>query len=142
MKMSKDEIQNILTQIEHESTCIRRKVGAFLIDEEGHIEKAYNGNLEKPCSKGTCLRDKLKISHGVTHSLCYGIHAEIRLILKCLEKGMDLKNASVYCTYSPCVDCATVLAMYKIKAFYYLYEYPDNRYVAIFKKEDIKYGLL
>lgn len=142
MSISKDEIKAILMEIGQESTCVRRKVGAILVDKKGYIVKAYNGNLLKPCTRDECLRYKLKIKPGITHSLCYGIHAEIRLVLNCLEAGIDIKGATIYCTYSPCVDCAAVLATYGIKAFYFLYEYPDNKYVSIFRQANIEFGLI
>lgn len=142
MNLEKKDICIILTQLEEQSPCIRRKIGALLISKDEKIEKAYNGNLEKPCYKYFCIREKLKMKTGTIHSLCFGIHAEMRLVLNCIENGINLKDAVVYCTYSPCIDCATVLAMYKIKAFYYLFEYPDDGYISVFDNAGIKYGLI
>lgn len=142
MILGKKDIRIILAQLEEQSPCIRRRIGAFLISKEGKIVKAYNGNLEKPCNKNFCLREKMKVKSGVVHSLCFGIHAEIRLILHCLENGTDLKDSVVYCTFSPCIDCATVLATYEIKAFYFLFKYPDDRYISVFDNAGIKYGLI
>ncbi|MCD8014450.1 MAG: hypothetical protein LUG99_14990 [Lachnospiraceae bacterium] len=138
--MPGDIIQKLLLQSEQESKCMRRRVGAVLVSRDGRIEAAYNGNTENPCVKGECIRNRLQIEPGTAHSLCLGIHAEMRLLLTCLENGTEIEDAMIFCSYSPCVDCATILARYKIHGFFFQNEYADKKFLDIFKAANITCG--
>lgn len=138
--MMLDIIIDTLQSEANKSTCIRRKVSALLVSDDKIIVRAHNGNSINPCSKDSCIRNKLRALPGTSHSLCYGIHAEINLILCCLAQDINITNSIIYCTHSPCIDCATVISAYNLKCFYYLYDYPDKRFMQIFETANISYG--
>lgn len=55
-------------------------------------------------SNGNCIRS---------------IHAEANLIAWCAREGITLKGATLWCTYSPCYNCAKLIANLGIGQFVY-----------------------
>lgn len=98
------------------STCLRRKVGAILVQEHSIKGTAYNGAPSgiKGCSEaGECM---VHDGHCVRT-----VHAETNLILQ--TDADDRKGATVYCTDRPCWGCALVLANSGVKKIYYVRPY-------------------
>lgn len=136
LSLTKENVLNILDSESLLSNCSRRKVSCFLVTQKGEIVKGHNGRIGKECRE-PCLRNILNIGAGTYHSVCYGIHAEVDMIKNCLSLGYDVRGAHVYSTYTPCSDCASLLAQYKINTFSYLYSYPDSTYLELFKRAGI-----
>lgn len=53
------------------------------------------------------------------------LHAEQNLLCKVAKSTDSLENADVYCTHSPCPDCAKLLAQSGIRSFTYINDYRD-----------------
>lgn len=139
--MKREDMKYIkqVEKISKQSNCIRRKVGAIMVQNETVISEACNGN---PSKCRTCIRNEVKIQPGVFHNICYGIHAEMRMLQLAKSKSFDIKNAVVYCTHSPCRNCAQALVNTGIRKFIYMYEYPDNSFKSIFKQAGVEYKKL
>lgn len=56
-----------------------------------------------------------------------------------MEHSIETRAAAVYCTHSPCCECAAALADAGIAEFIYLHEYPDPAFMSNFEKSDILY---
>lgn len=126
-------IRSVLREAK-KSPCQRRKVGAILVKEGQILLHACNGNI-LPCC--VCIRNQKHIQVGTHHMSCNGIHAEKRLLQYAYAHSIDTKSAIIYCTHSPCQNCAIALVNAGIYEFVYLYEYPDLAFKTLFKKNNI-----
>ena len=108
-----DYFLQIVDIIKERSTCIRRKVGAVIVKDRRILTTGYNGAASgvKDCLKLGCLRDKLRIPSGTRHEICRAIHAEQNAIIQAGLHGISIKGATMYCTHSPCILCAKMLAL-------------------------------
>lgn len=89
---------------------VRFKLGAVLVKKGKIILSSYN--IRKTHPKFGCGR--------------YGtLHAESRLILKAINKGIDVHSCSVYVyrkdnrNSKPCKDCEKILKKFKVKKVCY-----------------------
>jgi len=120
------------------ATCLRRQVGAVIIKDKRIISTGYNGAPSgmKHCLELGCLRDKLKIPSGTKHEICRGVHAEQNALL--FAKGVDLTDASLYCTNQPCVVCAKLIIQSGITEVIYRDPYPDKLALQMFQDAKVK----
>ena len=139
---------------ERHSTCARIKVGALLVKDGRIISTGYNGTPAK--SKHECctyfpamwakktpgVNDKFfdawKLDEWLSSaefkdlhrqfSIDYEIHAEMNCIAYAARQGMHIDGSTLYCTFSPCINCAKLIIASGIKEFYYrhLYERKDD----------------
>jgi len=58
--------------------------------------------------------------------LCRGAHAETNGIANASAEGVNLSGSTVYCTFSPCFDCAKVLVNLGVVEFVYAGDYPEK----------------
>jgi dCMP deaminase len=54
------------------------------------------------------------------------LHAEHNLIAKLAQSHESSKDAVIFCTVSPCIECAKLIQSAGIKKFYYIDEYRSN----------------
>ena len=112
---------NIAEVVASRSNCSRRQVAAVIVKDQRIISTGYNGTPRgiKNCFEGGCPR-----SESGTHSgsnLGNGIcnHAEENAIIQAAYHGVSVKNAILYCTYSPCLLCAKMIINAGIKEVIY-----------------------
>ncbi len=148
------EIEAIMTMAyanSQRSSCLKRKVGAVIVDGEGNIfSSGYNEvpPLEKPCKNecGQCYRSKFK--NEIEDALqdagiltepkkvimkkikvlekCRALHAEENAILNVARFGSAsaIKNGTLYTTTYPCNLCANKIAKVGLRKVIYLEPYP------------------
>ena len=105
------------------STCGRRRVGAIITDEQGHVlSMGYNGVpsgiehcLDFPC-------EGIDDRSGDT-SRCLAVHAEQNAIVQCHR--LDLAWV-IYTTSFPCFTCAKLIANTKIQRVVYRETYAET----------------
>ena len=88
------------------SYCQRRKVGALLVKDKMIISDGYNGTpqgFENVCED----------EDGNTKS--YVLHAEANAITKVAQSSNSSKDATLYVTTSPCIECAKLIIQSGIK---------------------------
>jgi len=93
------------------STCLRRQVGAVLVKDKKILATGYNGapsRLEH-CLEIGCLREKQGIPSGERHELCRGLHAEQNAIIQAAYHGVEIREATLYCTNHPCIICSKMI---------------------------------
>jgi len=124
------------------STCLRHHVGAVIVREKRILTTGYNGAASgtKDCLELGCLRNELNIPSGTRHEICRAIHAEQNAIIQAGTHGINIKGATIYCTHSPCILCAKMLANAGIKKFVMCLEYPDESYKNLFTEAGIEYA--
>ncbi len=122
------------------STCLRRKVGAILVQERRILCTGYNGaphNLPH-CSVVGCLRERMGIRSGERIEICRGIHAEQNTLVQAATFGIKVSGATLYCTHSPCITCAKMLINAGIKEFVIANEYSDSLAQELLKEAKVK----
>jgi len=109
------------------STCLRRAVGALIIKDKRILATGYNGAPSgiRHCGEVGCLRETMKIESGQRHELCRGIHAEQNAIIQAAYHGVQIKDATLYCTNLPCSICTKMIINAGIKKIYFQEGYAD-----------------
>ncbi|MFC1990604.1 cytidine/deoxycytidylate deaminase family protein [Chloroflexota bacterium] len=130
----------IASVVAERSTCHRHHVGAVAAGNKHILATGYNGapSGTKDCLELGCLRDELGIPSGTRHEICRGIHAEQNVIIQASLHGVSLEGSTIYCTHTPCILCAKMLANAKIKRFVSFGSYNDNEFVKLFQEVAIE----
>jgi len=122
------------------STCLRRAVGAVIVNHHRILATGYNGAPSgiRHCDKTGCMRRNLQVPSGERHELCRGVHAEQNAIIQAALYGVRVGGASIYCTNEPCSICAKMIINAGIKQVYYWAEYPDQMARDMFDEAGVK----
>ncbi len=79
------------------------KIGAVLVNNDSNtiVASSYND----------FIRDStiLKLPKSRPNKYEYIVHAEQNLIFNCLRYGISMKDCSLFCTLSPCLNCIRAL---------------------------------
>lgn len=104
--------------VQRRSTCLRLQVGAVLLREGRMIAVGYNG---APTGIPHCTPDIC----GPDISCTRTIHAEANCIAFAAKHGIATGETAMWCTDSPCIDCAKLLINAGVAQIIYLREYRD-----------------
>lgn len=110
------------------SYCQRRKVGALLVKDKMIISDGYNGT---PSGFENVCEDE----HNVTKD--YVLHAEANAITKVAKSNNNSQGATLYCTASPCIECAKLIIQSGIKRVVYSEKYRNNLGLSLLEKAQI-----
>ena len=127
------------------STCLRRNVGAVIVQEKHIVATGYNGaprGLAHCGERGGCLRQKLGIPSGQKHELCRALHAEQNAIIQAATLGQSIEGATIYITHQPCIICAKMIINAGIKKIVVKEGYPDEMSVDILEEAGLKIVML
>jgi dCMP deaminase len=130
----------IASVVAERSTCRRHHVGALAVKDKHILATGYNGAAAglKDCLELGCLRDEKEIPSGTMQEICRAIHAEQNVIIQASLHGISLEGASIYCTHTPCILCAKMLANARIARFVSSGKYSDDTFINLFKEAGIK----
>lgn len=81
---------DIAKSVSERSTCLKRKYGAVIVNNDEIISTGYNGNprgLFNCCERGICKRLNKPHNSG-DYSDCYSVHAEQNAIISASRKDM------------------------------------------------------
>lgn len=111
------------------STCLRRKVGAKIVDGDfRHVSEGYNGApKDMPhCSTRGCQRERLGIPSGQRQEICWAVHAEANAIE--WARTTDVSSCTLYVSCTPCSFCARLIVAspLDIRRIVYGEGYPDE----------------
>ena len=146
MRPSKDRMWlNICKELSTQSTCIRKAVGAVLVDNNGHIlSTGWNGvahdlphcneELHSYVRDSEYLQEARVTTYpnacaGAHHDsgqgleICEAIHAEQNALLQCADVQ---KIHTVYVTVSPCRHCMKIIMNTSAKRVVFLSEYSQS----------------
>ncbi len=111
------------------SYCKRRQVGALIVKDKMIISDGYNGTpsgFENNCED----------ENNVTHS--YVLHAEANAITKIACSNNSSKDATLYVTASPCIECAKLIIQSGIKRLVYSEKYRLDDGVRLLERAGIE----
>ena len=116
---------NIARQVATRSTCDRKHVGAVIVREKTILSTGYNGSI-----RGMPHCDE--VGHEMEGGHCVAtIHAEANAIIQAARNGVNISNAEMYTTASPCWNCFKLIANCGIRRIYYGEFYRDERSLKI-----------
>ena len=102
---------DIAQMVAARSNCSRRQVAAVLVRDSRIISTGYNGTPRgvRNCSDGGCPRCSSDAPSGHALHECLCSHAEENSIVQAACYGIAVKGATLYTTYSPCLQCAKMI---------------------------------
>ncbi len=124
-RISRDEYyMNLAVDVTRRSTCLRRQIGALVVNGDVIISTGYNGNPRgmPHCEEIGCIRDELNIPSGERTEICTGVHAEMNALI---FAGKDARGGTLYTTIVPCSSCAKMIINAGLTRVVYCEGYPD-----------------
>lgn len=137
--ISKDKyflyIAGVLSQ---QSKCCSKKVGSLIVKDTAIISSGVNGTktgrdncvdhsttmgwLEEDENGNLYLPEKNRHMHSEWSSI-YEYHAEQNTIDSAIKNNIDINGATLYCTHSPCMECAKRISNSGINKLVYMVDY-------------------
>jgi dCMP deaminase len=116
------------------SNCVTRHIGAVIVKDNRQIATGYNGTPSgiKNCFEGGCprctARMRGEIMSGKDLERCLCTHAEANAIMQCALFGNagSTRGASLYSTFTPCIECSKMAISVGIRKIIVLAEYPEE----------------
>ena len=128
------------------STCLRRQVGAVIVQDKHIIATGYNGAPRgiAHCGEreGGCLRKELGVPSGEKHELCRALHAEQNAIIQAATLGQSVEGGTIYITHQPCAICAKMIINAGIQRIVVKEGYPDELAVEILREAGLRIVML
>lgn len=109
------------------STCLRRRYGAVIVNNDEIVSTGYNGapRGETNCiDTGYCEREKLNVPKGERYELCVAVHAEQNAVISAARSEMQGATIYIvgkevatgkYANPAPCLICRRMLINAGIK---------------------------
>jgi dCMP deaminase len=117
---------NIARMVASRSNCVKRKVGTVVTRDRRIISTGYNGTPRgtKNCNEGGCPRCNSFAPGGTKLDECLCSHGEENAITQAAYHGVSLINATLYTTFSPCLQCTKLIINAGIGEVVYNADYP------------------
>lgn len=113
------------------STAERLKCGAALAtpDNSRIIMCGYNGTLsglDNSCEEDFITKEEV-------------VHAEQNVLMACAKLGISTDGCVLYCTHSPCIDCAKLIATAGISRVYFNSYYRRQEGLELLQRAGVQY---
>lgn len=112
---------NMAKELSTLSKAERGKVGAIIVKENHIIAEGYNGT---PMGFDNSCEYYDHVGH--YHTKPEVLHAESNAITKLARSTQSSDGATLYCTLSPCFDCAKIIIQAGIKRVVYSEKYRSH----------------
>jgi dCMP deaminase len=119
---------NIAKVVASRSNCMKRKVAAIIVRDKRVISTGYNGTPRgtRNCNEGGCPRCNNLAVSGTALDECLCSHGEENAIVQASYHGVSLKDAIIYTTFAPCLQCSKMIINSGISEVIYNTDYPLN----------------
>ena len=119
---------NIAKVVASRSNCMKRKVAAIIVKDKRVVSTGYNGTPRGTpnCNEGGCPRCNNLALSGTALDECLCSHGEENAIVQASYHGVSLKDAMIYSTFAPCLQCAKMIINSGIREVIYNMDYPLN----------------
>lgn len=160
-RISRDEMFSKICQVvAQRSTCWRSQVGALIVKDGRIVSMGYNGPvsgmpacIQKPSlwdgvglivlGPGQLDPERQEDRRKMKERVCMGpgctrsLHAETNAIAFAARAGVSVEGCTMYCSMSPCINCAKVIVNSGIRELRYLEEYRDTSGLDLLKRAGI-----
>ena len=132
----------------------RKKVGCLIVKDEQIISDGYNGTpsgFNNDCEEVFYTCDERDFYRDQEWQLDVGkdkfyklktkpevLHAESNALMKLARSTNSSEGATIYCTYSPCFDCAKLIVQSGVKRFVYNETYRNIEGLNLLKKAGVE----
>ena len=132
----------------------RKKVGCLIVKDEQIISDGYNGTpsgFNNDCEEVFYTCDERDFYKDQEWELDRGkekffklktkpevLHAESNALMKLARSTNSSEGATIYCTYSPCFDCAKLIVQSGVKRFVYNETYRNTEGLDLLKKAGVE----
>lgn len=108
------------------SNCVKRKVAAIVVRDRRIISTGYNGTPRgvRNCNQGGCPRCNSLAASGTRLDECVCSHGEENAIVQAAYHGISIKDAVLYTTLSPCLQCTKMIINAGIREVVFNAQYP------------------
>ena len=119
---------NIAKVVASRSNCMKRKVAAIIVKDKRVVSTGYNGTPRgtRNCNEGGCPRCNSLATSGTALDECLCSHGEENAIVQASYHGVSLKDAVIYSTFAPCLQCAKMIINSGIREVIFNMDYPLN----------------
>lgn len=98
-RMGKDEYYvNIAHAVSERSTCLRRRYGVVIVNNDEIIATGYNGNprgMKNCCEIGVCSKEDVNHNSSPdSYNICRSVHAEMNALTS--ARRSDMIGATLY----------------------------------------------
>ena len=114
----------------------RKKVGCLIVKDEQIISDGYNGTPSG--FNNECEHDSYKNGLPILITKPEVLHAESNALMKLARSTNSSEGATIYCTYSPCFDCAKLIVQSGVKRFVYNETYRNIEGLDLLKKAGVE----
>ncbi len=139
MRLTHDEYYlKMLEIVAARSTCVRRAVGAILVDERYKVlSTGYNG---VPSGFSHCIDVPCLGAQDIPgdSSRCMAIHAEVNVIVQCAR--LDLARI-LYVSCTPCFTCAKMLCNTPVRRIVSAEEYSESEGLTVLRQAGIELSI-
>jgi len=111
------------------SYCKRRQVGALVVKDKMIISDGYNGT---PSGFENLCED----ANNVTQP--YVLHAEANAITKLARSNNSSRDATIYVTSAPCIECAKLIIQAGIKRVVYASKYRMEDGIDLLRRANVE----
>ena len=118
----------ITNEVSTASRAKVKRVGAVLVKDRNILSFGYNGTPSGFAN--TCEGPDKKTLPEV-------LHAETNAIAKCAQSTQSSAGSTLYCTMSPCFECAKLIIQAGIKRVVYSDLYHDTKGIELLTKAGI-----
>ncbi len=117
---------NIARMVSTRSNCVKRKVAAVITQDRRIISTGYNGTPRgvRNCNEGGCPRCNQFAEGGTRLEDCLCSHGEENAIIQAAYHGVQVKNGTIYTTFSPCLICTKMIINSGLAEVVYNSDYP------------------
>lgn len=158
-RISRDQMFSQIVQVvAQRSTCLRSQVGALIVRDGRIISMGYNGPVSgmPECTEVPSFTElindpvyqdraisKVIAELEANHTLCEGpgctrsLHAETNAIAFAARAGVSVEGCTLYCSMSPCINCAKVIVNSGIREVKFLEKYRNEEGIQLLQKSGI-----
>lgn len=132
---------SIARTVASRSNCVKRKVAAVVTIDRRIISTGYNGTPRgtRNCNEGGCPRCNELSVGGTRLDECLCSHGEENAISQAAFHGVSLRGASIYTTYSPCLQCTKLIINAGLVEVIYNVDYPlGETSLALLRESGVK----
>lgn len=124
-----DLYMDIAQRVSKMSRANRLQVGCLIVKDENIISFSWNGTPAGWDNNCETEDNKTKVEV---------IHSEANAVTKLAKAGISGKDATLFCTHSPCTDCAKLIYSAGISEVFYRDDYRSKEGIEFLEKCNVK----
>lgn len=147
MRMKRDEYYlSVLEAVRGRSTCNRGESGAIIVKEGRIIATGYVGaptGMPHCDEIGHLFKTSTMVGEDITTHCVRTVHAELNAILQAARFGITILGGIMYCTMTPCYECAKAIVNVGIVKVIAVYPYQEQeRTISLFRARKIPFNII